>query len=411
MRNLAAAAFRLALLTTLATTVVAVMIGRRGTPGEGPGRRTPRASRETSISKYIFAVPPQETPLFDPETGQTQNLALREGEQLDHASCSPWIDERRGAQMVGAWSGRSGYGADRLAEGFGLARFAFPSATLLDLISTSHVPASPPCWFPDQSTRILFPGTDGALYRHTFADSGAVHQQYDAEPTPLAWQVRNQNIGRVHTSDACWPIDPRFSRMLIVSLRRHSIRGGTLEDQTPKLWWLRLDRDRTAIEAAGPLSSREPEDAGQIERYPTVHTLPHGGLVLAYLRRQHGERDWSLCVAPLRFREDGSMARLDSGEVQTLSKGFLASPLAFSADCRWITGVQRSALSGPRVHRVPLSANLLHSDRPRPDTATRALERSVEDDATEATRSSEPARVKQSAKGRLRGGRRWSQPL
>src|SRR5262249_19730546 len=135
-----------------------------------------------------------------------------------------------------------------------LARFACPGWEVVDLIKTDQVPASPVCWFPDTTARILYAGRDGNLYRFSFDDP-------DAGLQPLEW--RTPLPRRVLLlADPVWPCGSRWSHRLVVALTflpdSDESDGSDWPAPYAQLWWLQLDPARSAVIAMGRLITPGP---------------------------------------------------------------------------------------------------------------------------------------------------------
>ena len=164
---------RLAVWGVIGLLVAAVLLGR-GTAGPAakslPHLRHPAHPRYHAFSGYLFPDDhPHQTRLLDTETGDVTLLDVTEDEGLDAVSCSPWQDERGQYHLAGRRRAPKISDLEGFAGGsLGATRCTFPGGEILDRITFELIPASPPCWFPDRSDRILFAGCDGRLYDLTF---------------------------------------------------------------------------------------------------------------------------------------------------------------------------------------------------------------------------------------------------
>lgn len=284
---------RMASFLVVAANILAIGVGRL-VPPIAPSRHSDISGVGT-INGYHFASDPRSPRTIDPRTGRLETLRLPDTDRLDHASVSPWRDEHGQGQVAGRWTRRSGSGAAVVTDRIGIARFSYPDGQALEVIDTGVVPVGPPCWYPAQSSAILFAGGDGRLYRHEFGRVGGAE-----EPEPLVWSCELPSEGRMIMSDPAWPDDARLGGRLLVSLS--TLEPGDRIFCRPKLWWLKLDASGTAIVAAGRFTSPAPGDlALASERCPTVFEPPGAGPTLAYLTRGDSDSNWSLRVAPIEF--------------------------------------------------------------------------------------------------------------
>ncbi len=165
-------------LVGVALTILAIAIGRgRSAPGAD---RRPAPPRHHVINAFDLSRPGLGSKLLDAQAGVLVPLPLDYA--IEHAACSPWVDDRGRAQMVGRCKDRRGHGALRRGvRSYGLARFTIPDGELLDHVPLDILPASRPCWFPGTTARVLFAAGDGRLYRYDFGGEGC--------PRPLAWRA------------------------------------------------------------------------------------------------------------------------------------------------------------------------------------------------------------------------------
>src|SRR5206468_569384 len=125
-----------------------------------------------------------------PETGEIRRFRSPTGDRFDYASCSPWQDEEGQYQVVGRWSELSADGPSADVDEFGLARYTLPSGRVLDRVPLDVVPASPPCWFPGFTARVLYAASDGLLYRLSFeGDTPRRAGDPPPKPEPVEWRV------------------------------------------------------------------------------------------------------------------------------------------------------------------------------------------------------------------------------
>src|SRR5262249_3396607 len=102
--------------------------------------------------------------VFDPGSGAWASASFPDGDAFERATVAPWVDARGRSLVAGRWLSRDGGGEGNL----GIACYRFPDGEVVGRLPTDVAAVSPPCWFPDRSPRVLFPGADGVLYRAAF---------------------------------------------------------------------------------------------------------------------------------------------------------------------------------------------------------------------------------------------------
>lgn len=356
---------RLFVITGVAVTLIAITLGRYGITL--PDERRPAAPKLQPVNIHVFDAFHNDLLMLDVEAGRPVHLPLTDSQLIKFAGCSPWKDQRGQTQLVGLWMGRPRPDQD-LATG--LTRYALPSNEVLDRIEMTVLPASPPCWFPDTSARILFAGSDGLLYRFAFESAQTIEPTaHDTlQPQPLTWRT-DPPANLIAITAPNWPTDPRLKGKLIASLIL-ATEGPTHHQFPPrqsnmKLWWLELSRDGSAIVAAGPLDPHGRVDSAEcmaLESMPVVGTRDDGRLVIAYLARGNSEGTYRLRLAPLTIQRPSSVPSVDQTAAVDLSGDYLLSPPAFSPDGRWLYAIAGSTQGPPRVARFSVDDAL--SKRP-----------------------------------------------
>lgn len=301
------------------------------------------------INGFVLNAWPGDPGLLDSETGALARLKLPKGDRLEYGSCSPWSDESGESQVVGRWVQRAKGGmleTEETSLAFGIARYSLPSGRVLNRFKVETMPATHPCWFPDMSARLIYPGGDGSLYVVDFDRTDREGLGEDPVPQRVSWRC-SQPGDKLIVRDPVWSADPRLGGRLIVSLQYRE--GGPGSDlNAGELWWLALSANGTQIVSAGPLSTGTGEKPDCERRYPNVARTPDGGLSLAFLDRPRGQPHWSLRIVPIESQADGSpTARL--GEARTLTSDHLSALAPFSADGRWIHGIVADSQFGKLV--------------------------------------------------------------
>jgi hypothetical protein len=352
---------RFIVVTGLGITMLAIGISRLDPPR--PSWRTRHVTRFLHLNEFFMNLSDRSPRWLDVETGEMTSIPLAEGDVLDAASCSPWVDEKEQHQMAGRWSYRTNQGPMSVTTDFGLARLSFPDGRLLDRVSTEIVPVGPPCWFPGTRARILFASGDGQLYHYAFEGELSLKEpdktaDHDAQPVALKWRCPKPGQGKVFLSDLTWPEDHRMSDYVIVALREQSPDSKALRSFTgTTLWWLKLNVAGTEIVDCGKLLIPAAErilDGSLDRRCPTVGALKGGKPVIAYLSENRDERGWDLRVAPLEFEKDHHTP--SARESSSLLFSTHCHPIhpSFSSDGRWLNAIADSSEPNGRLLRLSL---------------------------------------------------------
>jgi len=347
---------RLLVLLALGSTMVAVGLSKLDPPR--PDWRTRRTTQNFIINEYFIDAIDRTPRWLDAGTGSLTEVPLADGDLLDAASSSPWVEEQGRRQVIGRWSSRIKDGPMSISKDFGLARYTFPGGEVLDQVPTEIVPVGPPCWFPGTRARVIFAAGDGMLYHYAFEseDRDKAGSGRDARPIPLAWRCPKPGDGNIFLGDLTWPEDPRMGGCLIVSLRHQGI---GVEDARSfsrmQLWWLKLNHAGTEVVETGRLVTTDvtgPSARQFDERTPTVSTLPDGRTVLAYLRQRGGEAGWELRVAPISIETGRQIPTVLESRSRVLAEKCQASHPAFSPDGRWLSAITGSTPADGRLARL-----------------------------------------------------------
>ena len=344
-------------------SAVAIAVGRRDDRPAAP--RAPAAVRYAVVDAHLLGRDCGPPWLLDAERGRLVRLGLPGAGALSHASCSPWRDDWGNWQLVGRSHECAGRGTDRVACGFGLARWTFPGGRVLDRVDAEVVPVGPPAWLPGTAAGVVFAAGDGRLYRFAFegmhGPDGTAGEP-DSEPRPLAWRVAPPGRGPILLADPSRPTDPRLGDRLLVALSTTESGG---EAPVWEVWWLRLDAEATAIVAAGRLT--RPDTERRHERCPVLAAGPEGGLVLAYLAQRPGACGAELRLAPVRVEPATGVPAVGPGEAVTSVDDVVPTPPAFSADGRWVSCVVRPPGAAPAVRRLEVVAPRVAPGAGRPE--------------------------------------------
>ena len=346
---------RLMVMLALGSTMVAVGLARLDPPR--PTWRARNVAPAFNINEYYVDVTDRTPRWLDAETGRIVEGPLADGDVLEAASCSPWVDDRGHRQVIGRWSSRTEDGPMSMSKDFGLARYTYPGGEPLDHISTEIVPTSSPCWFPGTRARVVFTAGDGKLYRYAFEpqEGTPIGKGRDPRPTPLTWRCPRPGGGEVFLGDLTWPEDPRLGGCLVVSLRHQGVGGGAPRAfSRTQLWWLKLNHAGTEVVEAGRLIA--PAAAASAdefeERSPNVATLPDGRIVLVYLRQRAGGTTWELRVAAIAIEGDRRTPSIAEAATRAVAEHYQAAHPAFSPDGRWLNAIVGDSHRATRTLRV-----------------------------------------------------------
>jgi hypothetical protein len=365
---------RVTTIGLLSATVI--VIGLAGNEPRSTGPRIARTQPLMGVDGHFGFPRRREAHVIDPETGRTAPLTLPKGDWLLEASVAPWHDVRGESQVVGHWVHRHSQLWQQDHDDYGIARYTYPGGHVLNYLSTELVPGSPPCWFPDSSTRILFTAWNGGLYRLTFEEPGAPEAGVRGsvrEPERLPWHAEPLADRQVWMTDPTWPADPQFGGRVFVALR-HLITNPEGSKYGPlQIWWLRLGSDVTEIvdvgRATSPGSSSNSVDAAGIEveeRCPALFAGSGGTLLLAYLAHMRNQMDpsYQLRVAPVALTPATAAPVVDMARSRVLAEHALPIAPVFSSDGSSIVYIEHVEGSQPQVRRVAIEPFV-----PTPDEA------------------------------------------
>ncbi len=175
MPHLCRLLLRLIVRAFVATTIIAVLLGRGAAR---PAAHSPQPPSEPAPPRYyafngvLFPDHARTHRIIDTETGAVSLLQIPGACGFDTLSVSPWRDAGGQHHMAGCWKGFTKDEHGGQPEVTGVARVTFPGGRVLGRIAIEPVLNAPPCWFPDRSDRILFAGGDGQLYLLDFREAG-----------------------------------------------------------------------------------------------------------------------------------------------------------------------------------------------------------------------------------------------
>ena len=357
MRGSLTSLVRLSVFAGLGLCVVAVGLGRMVSPT--PDLRSLGTNRLVALPIETHGDEPSPPRFLDFDGGRLETLPLAASDRLECAIGSPWKDERGESHVVGRWYSISGRGDTAIMGDAGIVRVGFPSGRVIDRVSTSIVPDSTPCWFPNASPRILFTAGDGKLYRVSFAEaeaeagSAAVDTGDDLRmPRPVSWRDESNESHRL--SDPSWPELPALGGRLIVSLRRKDVSGvdPRRKYHPSELWCLSLSPDRSWIESASRLTPSDSTEAE--ERFSRMGRAADGSLRLAFLTHLPGETSWRGRLATVSIDTPGGVPFVLSETLLDVADNCLPVAPNFSSDGLHVDFARRDDQGELLVKRVPL---------------------------------------------------------
>jgi hypothetical protein len=318
------------------------------------------------VDPYLVGEHSTTTHRLDPETGALDPLVLPGGAILFQSSYLPHSEDAQGrSEMGGVW-------LDPLTGEYSLTRVRLPSGEVLGRVALTSIPAGPLCWDPESPSQALFAGADGKLY--------CTSVESDYQPTPVRAQLPIQWSGDVplpsgiFVQDACWPADPRLAGRVLVSVRLRRKVGDRLDLAPARLWYLRLDHDRTMVVEAAPveparLNATASRQDWQ-ERYPSLASTVDGQLVLAFQIYRRGRSTGELRIAPIRIDRQSGAVSASTSSAESLLEGCVRMAPTFSRNGERVSCLVRTQGGPARVGTVDI-APLLASTAAR---LTRAFE-------------------------------------
>ena len=290
--------------------------------------------------------------LLDQLSGEATTLRLPEEEHWGMVGVSPWSDAQGNAEAVGHC-----YSNATAGDGgafWGLARLQLPEGKLIDRFRLDLLPTSRPCWIPGLPGAILFAAGDGRLYRFDFSDQTAVEDLSASEsgdhdsprvPRAVAWDSPPRHKGAMFLTDPVWPGHPAFPRIAFASLiaAPHSSEPGAKSFH--RLWWLKMNKGGSVIEASGPLVDHALEaenDESSVKRFPDLAVGPDGSLHLIYLRHINATSA-RLEALPIETDPPTGVPRVVAGaRPSILATDCTLAPPVVSADRRAVYGISKT---------------------------------------------------------------------
>jgi hypothetical protein len=292
--------------------------------------------------------------VVDQVTGKSEPIPLPSEDIWALLTVSPWRDRDGNLEVVGRWARHLDPPGERPFSGLG--RFRLPDATVISRIPIDIIPTGRPCVLPGRAGEILFPSGDGQLYRCNISEDTTSesrtnsgeneNEAEDSVPGSLRrvkWRCARPSAGQIYISEPHLSAVPRLRNYVFVSLSAQKQLDKKVQQELPKLWWLRMNDRFDVIEAAGPLTGefanhnqRDPI----AERFPTIAPGSEHRLSMIYITRKPPERGWRL-----QF----SMVELDpkTGEPRVTSRENTAVALAedIAADYPLISADSKSAFA------------------------------------------------------------------
>lgn len=305
--------------------------------------------------------------VLDTQTGEMSPLVLPQAQGLQKASFSDRVNEQGEREVVGRWVRYTGKGPSREMDATGVARFAYPSGRVLDQVPLDFVPSSPPCWFSGDPPRVLLAGTDGRLYRVSFRDHIGQGGADDCEVQPIDWPQRPEGLRESHIGHPVWHKDLRLGNTLIATVgnapSQEHANGLKRRGYRFQLWWLRLDASGSQIVGGGRLFADNPNHDDQ-EGFPSVASLPDGGLVLTFVRQAPATNVGDVYAVRLEIDDQTGTPVAHWSNARKVAEKCALVPAAFSPDGRWVFTLKGSPGESARLARRDLLPLLAASSLP-----------------------------------------------
>jgi hypothetical protein len=321
--------------------ILAVFLGRSASVPAAPrSPRQPAHPRYCDASVIESAFRQDSTPqVLDTETGAVTDCRFPGMWGAFRLRCSPWRDGDGQYQLVG-------HCLDPARNSYALMRYTFPAGRVVDPVGLAVSPTGPPCWSPDRSDRILFPGGDGLLYLYYLPETSGARSLDPAPPRQVRWRTDPQ-VGMFLIQDLCWPSVPAMETRLLATIFVHS--GLFPRTSCGRLWWLQLspsDGEIVSAERAIADDASGSATPEYHERLASVGVARDGTPLLAYLVCDVVRRDGELWVMPIAPAASGSDRgpRVRTSAGRKLAEGCAeAMTPAFSPDGRWVYASRRVA--------------------------------------------------------------------
>lgn len=349
------------------------------------GFRLWSTARHAAFNGAFFSPAHMDTEVLNTETGQVSSLRLPEGDSLQWAGFSDWIDEDGESIVVGRWTSSTGSGGDRACEGIGIGRFSFPSGRPLDRVRIEHTPVSTPCWYPASAGRVLFAAADGMLYHYQFSGTRSGNGPVTEDTVqPIVWPNPPADVERIWIQEPSWPKDPRLSKCLfaVVGFRLPPAVGR--KTLPYRIWWLRLNAAGTTIVDSGRLARDEADsESGAAEdvdeRYPTLVPTRGGDLTLAYYLHQRHRNRGEVRLAPIELDPRTHAPFIRHGASKKLVDNCLPTPPAFTPSGEGLFALVGTPTGAAAFKRVDFSDS--RSPRTRGALARRHGQRRAANDS------------------------------
>lgn len=344
-------------LTTFAGVgLVAIAVGLGSHNGArravaNTGSRTPAPALS-----YVATANNHAVRLLDAQTGHEVRIDFPENLVVDQVSCAPWQDGDGHRRMIGRWQKFRGRGTDAIGDDFGLALMQYPDGRCLMQVRTDILPVTPPCWFPDSATRVLFAAGDGRLYHYDFAAEEDTTGLMSRAPEPVRWEVPGENEPALILDPSWSPADVPGGILLATISRNLSTGKRAAEGE---IWWLKLDDTGSRVVQAGRLTTPVDERDGETheEARAMICGTAAGDLTLMYQSRRAGTIDWQLRIA--RVTRPGDSPAPTVGPASEIDPGPRVGQLgnfAMSGDGRWIYAIRRNWGMEAEVRRLPVES-------------------------------------------------------
>ena len=344
---------RMVVFGGLAACGLAVLVARSAPrPTEFRSRSE---AHEAVINGGLLEVLDSAPRVLDTETGRVSPFALPEGETLESASFSGWIDDQGERQAAGFWIRRAGVPGNRLVTAVGLARFSYPSGRILDRVTEIPVPARAPCWYPGLVPRVLFATHEGKLFQYAFGGTRTAGAAAPGRLSSVVWRDPPAALSTPWVEHLTWPDDTRLGGRILASVSCGNP-GITRRVYHPRrLWWLRLSGDGLHVdEAVRADDGAWDTDPWREESLPVLGRSSDGGLIVAFRRLSFAGDQMELYVAPVDCDTPTGPPTVRLAHARKMGDDVLGVPAMFSPDGKWLYALRKGSETRTILERYAL---------------------------------------------------------
>lgn len=349
------------------TTIVGVMLS---IVAVGVSRAVPRpqtfhdhsSPRYYAVNGVVLNSNDPANYLLDTETGRLNRVDGDIRGSLQYTSFAPWNNTDGEGLAVGRLTRFTGSNLSIQCDRVSLGVFRWPEKRLVAEIDMPSALTGRPCWLPGFAARAILSTADGRLHVVDFPTDDAAAEDGQAleypEPVPLTWRCDPPGEGVPFLSDSFCPYIPAIGGKLVVAMNRLTRVNGSIYFAATELWWLQLGPNSREIVAAGRLFDPSVDSAGHAvseDRLPNLVATRDGRLMVAYISRPLHDQPWGLYVAPVSIDHESGALRAERSASRELMYVAASTLPAFSADGRWLFGINPREPAKRAVVRFPVN--------------------------------------------------------